>query len=174
MTLTRTERLLLANQNRILEALCPDDAEYFSQRREALESGYELSYHTMFEHISESTLSEEGCQEVLDILTMFTDLKYFVSKIDDVSGINAFYLEFPGFDANEEGKYYGYANYFCDLGRFETLEGAGKKNSHGPFLGTYRRMLAEWRQCRTKDAIGMYNLTKDDLIRIVNAAPLSK
>lgn len=174
MTLTTTERLILSNQYRILEALYPDEADYFAQRREAVESGYELSYHTVFEHITDSTLSEKECQEVLDILTMFSDLKHFASKLEDLSGINTFYLDFPGFDANEEGKQYGYANYFCDLGRFENLEGAGKKNSHGPFLIAYRRMLAQWKACKREHGIGMLELTKDDLIRIIDAAPLEK
>ena len=43
-----TERLLLANQCKILEKLYPSDADHYAARREALERGYTLEYSSVF------------------------------------------------------------------------------------------------------------------------------
>jgi hypothetical protein len=51
MKLTRTERWILVNQYRILEALYPDEAKWFAENREALSSGYELHYRGMIDFI---------------------------------------------------------------------------------------------------------------------------
>ncbi len=51
MKLTRTERWILSNQYRILEALYPDERGSLEKARIALESGYELEYDGMSQRI---------------------------------------------------------------------------------------------------------------------------
>lgn len=67
MKLSRTERWMLSNQYRILEALYPADAGSYARHREALESGYELHYDWMIGSIydDKDTLSSEDCREVM-------------------------------------------------------------------------------------------------------------
>ena len=54
---TRVERLLLANQYKILERLDPDEADYYTRHRIALERGYEGDYEEVAGVIAKETLS---------------------------------------------------------------------------------------------------------------------
>jgi len=98
MKLNLTERWVLSNQYQILGALYPDQAEFYSQAREAVENGYELNYKWITEYIDENGLSSEGCLEVLDILRMFSSLQRAYGRIADKSDVPE--AIFPGFDAN--------------------------------------------------------------------------
>src|SRR3546814_8285721 len=52
--LSRKERLFLSNQMRILEALYPEEAQYISTQRVAVERGYEFLYDfELMSHIYE-------------------------------------------------------------------------------------------------------------------------
>src|SRR3546814_7990310 len=72
--LSRKERLFLSNQMRILEALYPEEAQYISTQRVAVERGYEFLYD--FELMSniyegDDTLSSDEAKTVWDKLEMF-------------------------------------------------------------------------------------------------------
>jgi len=45
---------LLINQYKILERLCPGEAEHYAQLRTALERGYALEYSDLFEDMNPS------------------------------------------------------------------------------------------------------------------------
>lgn len=166
MKFTRTERLILSNQYRILEALYPDEARDFAAAGEALTRGYELHYVWIAEHVYEDVMTEEECREVLDILQMYDYLKIAYDDLADKSGIDERRLRFGGFDGNSEGKQVGYARYFCthDGPRYQNLDKGDDFNSHCPSLDRHRRMLAEW--MRSADRL---NLAKDDILRITTA-----
>lgn len=167
MQLSRTERWMLANQYKILEALYPDEAAYYEKSRTALERGYEMEYPWLCEHIYEETLSVEECREVLDILEMFSNLKYSYEKLQDKSGIDEYRISFSGFDGNNEGAYLDYADHYCnreDDIRYPELGFPKDLNSHAPLLGGYRRMLEEWRTSKDK-----LHLSKTEIIRITEA-----
>lgn len=51
-----------------------------------------------------------------------------------------------------------------DEERFSWLNYAKDFDSHSPILGAYQRMLTEWEKSNTP-----YQLTKDDVIRIIDA-----
>lgn len=146
MKLTVKERLMFANQMKILEALYPDEAEYYKNHREALESGYELHYNWIFEHFSDG-LTEKECNEVLDILEMYyrmiVTFKHLPSERKKELKIKE--LSFPGFDGNNETSQLSYAIYFMhDLNRFSEVRDDSEfpdYNSHSPTLNTYRKML---------------------------------
>ncbi len=170
MQLTRAERWILSNQYRILEALYPKEAEYLAYGRKALECGYELEYDGLAEAVYEDShcLSSEGCEEVLDILQMFSSLKDSYEALEDKSGIDVNAMTFRGFSGNDEGKQMAYAHYFCgkDGGRFTDLERGDNFDSHFPYLDVYRRMLREWHNSDNK-----YQLSKEDIARIAAARP---
>jgi len=165
MDLSKIERYMIANQLKILEKLYPDEANYYSQHRKAIEEGYALHYSWIFEHIMDGLTIDE-CKEVLDILDMFRALRDAYERLEDKNIIDFNKIKFIGFDGNYETKYLMYATYFIvDLNRYDELKVKGKYpdfNSHVPMIDKYRSMLSKWKDSRNK-----YELSKDDLIRII-------
>jgi uncharacterized protein YfbU (UPF0304 family) len=160
LKLTRAERVLLANQYRLLEVLVPDESEYFAQRREIVQQGYAIHYSEIDQWFYEE-MSPEASREILDILNMFRALTNAASRKLSVGEK----LGFEGFDGNEESSEFGYVTFLVEtLKRFTEIN-ANKLNSHWPMLGRYRAMLAEWRECKEK-----YELTQAEIDRIATAA----
>jgi len=165
MEFSRKERLILCNQCLILEKLYPEDAEGYAQTRKALEKGWALHYSALAQNIYEDGLSEQECQEVLDILSMYSFLTFAYKKLKDTEGIDEQSIKFDGFDGNSETSRMGYVRYFIkDLGRFPELDSGGDFNSHIPRIHRYQKMLREWQLSSDK-----FELTKDDIIRITSA-----
>ena len=148
MELNEKDRLIIANQLKILEKLYPEEADYYAKHRKAVEQGYKLHYSWLVEHFYDE-MTEDECREVLDILDMYRAIAFSFKKLQDKSGIDERSVRFAGFDGNNEGKQFSYAQYFIvDLGRFEELSCDAKYpdfNSHREMLGKYRRMLQKWR-----------------------------
>jgi uncharacterized protein YfbU (UPF0304 family) len=147
MQLDKKDRLIIANQLKILERLYPEEASYYAQHRTAVENGYSLHYSWLVENFYDE-MTEAECREVLDILDMYRAVTFSYKKIEDPSGIEDYWLKFRGFDGNNESKQFSYVQYFItDLGRFEELKYEAEYadfNSHMPTLEKYRRMLSHW------------------------------
>jgi hypothetical protein len=147
MQLDKKDRLIIANQLKILEKLYPEEATYYAQHRKAVENGYSLHYSWLVENFYEE-MTEAECREVLDILDMYRAITFSYKKISDTSGIQDSWLKFRGFDGNKESKQFSYVQYFIsDLGRFPELKYEAEYpdfNSHMPTLVKYRRMLDHW------------------------------
>lgn len=167
LKLTTVERMILANQCRILEKLYPDEADSYANWREAVVNGYSQQYGHIPEWFSTEEMSNEECQEVLDILTMFDDLNYSYNNLKDKGGIQKIQVEFPGFDGNNESKYLAYANYYIQkIDRFPHFQQMGGcPNSHSHRLIGYRKMLEAWRPIQ-KD--GAY-LSSEQIMKIYEA-----
>ncbi|MDU6983957.1 MAG: YfbU family protein [Terrisporobacter othiniensis] len=165
--LSRIERLMLSNQYRILEKLYPDEAEYYENNRKAIEEGFELHYDDCFSVLSEDIMTEDECNEVIDILNMYRALT-FSNK--EEYGIDSYDIKFDGFDLNDEYecKRVVYARYFInDLDRFHELKYGNNYadcNSHCLRMDKYRRMLKIWRSLDKN----YKTLTKDEMLKIVN------
>lgn len=167
--LSLIERQLFVQQLKILAELKPKERTYYTKHINALEQGYEFHYGEVFDNLSE-TMSPRECREILDILDMFSDLRFSYSLLDDKSEIDAEEIEFAGFDGNHELKQMQYAEY-CTLerDRFNSLHSRIKKhgvNSHWPMLEEYRRMLPIWRKRKT---LGRPPLKKADVKAIIEA-----
>lgn len=150
ISLSKEERLILANQLKILEKLYPEEAEYYSQSRKALEEGYALHYRTVFQDIYDE-MPESDSQEVIDILNMYRAMCFSTQKAENKDVLEKLPLfQFPGFDANEELNQFMYTQYYIvDLNRFQELcygDSMPEFNSHEPMLETYRSMLKAWRE----------------------------
>jgi uncharacterized protein YfbU (UPF0304 family) len=173
MKLTRVERLILSNQYKILEFLDRQNASDYASRRAIIESGYELHYEDSAQHISpeKHCLTEDDCREVIDILSMFRDLKQSYEALSDKGGVEPWSIEFRGFDSNHEARQLGYCRFFCDSdgGRFTELNRGDDFNSHAPILDAYRRMLEVWRPI-VRQGRGR-SLTIDQIREIVRALP---
>lgn len=167
MTLTKLQRLLLINQFKILERLYPDEADYYESLRIALKNGYSRNYDDLFQWIN-NDLPYDECNEVFEILCMYSHINLSYRNLEDKSNIDASNIKFPGFDGNNEGKQLCYAKYLMDkLGKFDELHDSNEHpayNSHTQMLGKYRQMLTEWNSCQDK-----YRLTADEITNILNA-----
>ena len=167
MKLDLKDRLIISNQLKILERLYPDEAEYYSQHRTAVERGYSLHYSWLVEHFHDE-MTDAECSEVLNVLDMYRAIAFSYDKLTDKSGIDEYFLEFKGFDGNNESKQFSYVQYFIlGLGRFNELRYGAKYpdfNSHMPTLEKYRKMLEEW------DQLGKpIELNKKTLIQLLGA-----
>lgn len=173
MELTKTERLIISNQLKILKSLYPEEADGYEEQITALESGYELHYDGIVEHI-EDGLSEKECREILDILNMYRAMHFSHQRMKD-EGIEIDEdvereIEFLGFDGNNESSRMGYVRYFIfELGRFSELVGGSKFvdfNSHGAMtLENYQRMLGVWRGQENRQ-----DLNQEQLKEIIDAS----
>ena len=171
MKLTRVERWIISHQYRILEKLYPDEAEHLAVDREAIERGYEAHYDEAAQEVFDvpHVMTEEDCQEVLDILSMFRAIKFSMETMEDKSGILDWAAKFRGFDGNNEGKQLAYTEYYClKIGRFDELHLADF-NSHSPELEVYRRMLAAWEQLPSERRYSA-NLTREEIAEITSQA----
>ena len=164
MDLDLKDRIILANQYRILEKLNPDEADHYAQNVKILESGYALDYARFGEHFSEE-MSVDDCREVRDILDMYRSLKNAYSELTDKNGIDPTDWDFRGFDGNDEGSQFSYASFLIEVqGRWRESK-IPDINSHWPTLNRYRRMLKEWHASEEK-----HSLTGEDVRRILQHA----
>ena len=167
MELTKKERLILSNQFKILEKLYPEEADFYSVQREAIEEGFALHYDDAVKLFAEEMTNEE-CKEVIDILDMFRALHYSYENLDseEKDEIDEYKIEFHGFDGNNETKQMAYTEYFINkLDRFEELRDNSEfpdYNSHSRVLSEYRRMYNKWSEFDNKR-----NLTKEEIEYII-------
>lgn len=156
MTLTKTERLILANQYRILGHLDPENADYYGRSQKALERGYESAIDNLFEPIVDG-LSASQCSFVINVMAMYDALQRSQMSAGDASGVTANEVRFPGFDGNNETDYMSYARFVVDHeDRFTSLETTGHGfNSHMPSRGRYQAMLGEWQSLGKSYELGV-------------------
>jgi uncharacterized protein len=96
---------------------------------------------------------------------MYEALAEAYKELTDKSGINARDVLFHGFSGNEETKYLLYARFLRDrLGLWKKLDVSQSDDldGHYPSLDKYRAMLDRW-----KASHDLYQLTKEDIVRIV-------
>ena len=169
MRLTLTERLLLANQLRILELLDPAEASHYKQQRQAIEDGYELEYGGIAQSISSTPMSTDECSAVMDVLDMYRDLTFSARSANADGGE----VRFPGFDGNNEPRELGYVMYLFSAERWKELQRDGGVNSHAPMKDRYRRMLNVWRRIRRHGdpnrPATQRDLTADEIRQIIDA-----
>lgn len=140
--LTDVERLLLANQFRILDKLEPD--EHYRLAAEALTRGYEGLYQRLVFHLSEP-LPERVVTEVYDIFEMYCGLTdaYEHRGVKKPKGLHPV---FEGFDGVHD-PHHGVGNFLVkDLGLWPELK-KGPMNSHSSTtLPSYLKMVAVWKK----------------------------
>lgn len=150
MELSKKDRLILFNQYKILEALYPEEADFYALNREIVESGYKIHYSDISQNIS-NEMNIEDSKEVLNILDMYRALYFSVEEYK--KGVDKKYkgieIKFPGFDGNSEAEQLVYAKFYLHkMQRFEELHHSGEYpdyNSHSYTLSQYRKMLEKWK-----------------------------
>ena len=163
MELTFVERVILANQFKILEKLYPEEADSYSQNREIIEHGYKLHYTEICDYFFKE-MDEENSREVLDILDMYRSFYY---SFEEYKKTRDDYLNkkiyFPGFDGNNETNQLVYAKFFMHkMGRFEELQHQGAYpdyNTHSLTMHIYIKMLEYWKSLGDN----RFNLSSNDV-----------
>ncbi len=152
MDLTKKDRLIIANQLKILQNQNPNSHEEYNNQIKVLENGYALHYDEIFNEIG-NELSRNECLEVLKILEMrevlidsFNALK---DEGADLGELTEEKVRFHGFSGNEETLQMSYTRYFInDLERHHIFRDGNLKNdfnSHCPMLDIYNKQVYSWK-----------------------------
>lgn len=167
--LSKIERLILANQYKILKIL--ENTSEYDEIIKILEEGYEIFYDEILGHIFDELPESEG-QFVLDILSFYDIVvePYKQKNPNDHEIINHPYSYFKGFDGNSETKYMAFVRFLIeDQKKFSFVAKYAKKtdnfNSHFPMLDKYRKMVELWESKYNKK----YDLKREEILDILNA-----
>ncbi|HDR7595222.1 TPA: YfbU family protein [Bacillus mycoides] len=141
-TLSKHERLILANQYEILFRLAKDEDEKinFTNLRDIFTSGYSRYYSHATEFFSEE-VSPQECKFVIQVLNLYRDL-YFSRKRNKeaLTSIAEENVLFKGFDLNDDvgSKYYSFYKFIVEQqGGYDYIRELIKEgkiegyNSHG-------------------------------------------
>jgi uncharacterized protein len=164
--LSLKDRLILANQYRMLEMLDEKQSGRHAVHREILTSAMETHYVTLLDDFA-NDLNLDVSHEVMDILAMFTRLRLSFEHLTGASKVAEQEIRFSGFHPEFESEMLGFANFYMKkLGRHRWLSESLNEGleSAVPMLDVYRRMLTAWK------SIGMSKVLSDDEIGQIIAA----
>jgi uncharacterized protein len=176
MKLTDVERTLLINQLSILKILDPNDARRYDEKLEILRDGYEIFYDDVVGNLS--TVSDEDCRFVIQVLTMYRQLNNYIRKHpEDVEVAKHPWARFAGFSGNDETMLMAFTQFLIKTqGKFDEQlpneRDTDGFNSHAPLRGIYERMLAVYKAL--KDELEpMAGPTREQVMSILTAAKRS-
>ena len=166
--LTESERLLMANQFKILAKLAPEQEEDYLQKAEIVEAGYPDLYHELFSGLLEETPSEV-CEETHEILTMYRAINNVISQLTDEQkeALNLRAIEFDGFDANHDKHYY-FMKFMLEKmdGMYEEYQGMYLNSHTATSLPRYKRIHEAYRNIIENNG---YPLRIEHLPELINA-----
>jgi len=145
--MTKTERVLIANQNRILAFLDTNDSENYLLKAEIAEKGYEGLYEKLFESINEE-VPKEICDETYEILTMYQVINNLTSSLlpEQKEQVDMKKIRFEGFDLNND-KHYFFMKFIVEkTEQYEEYKDAYLNSNSISSLRKYRQMLTAYKQ----------------------------
>lgn len=169
MELTKKDRVFLINQYRILLHLDPENKSHYEELIEILQNGYAIFYSDIDEWVFEEMSIDDG-DFVIEILNIYRHIEDYKRKNpDDKEVTEHHYAIFPGFDGNEEGKFFGFVRFLIEKqDKWGEQKAYWRKtdglNSHAPMVNKYKRMIAVW-----KETGGGYNFDRERVLKILNA-----
>ncbi|WP_067705718.1 MULTISPECIES: YfbU family protein [unclassified Erwinia] len=164
MEMTAPQRLILANQYKIMSMLDPDNAESYRRQQTIIERGYGLQMRELDREFG--ALSEAQCRTLIDIMEMHHALHVSWTNLKDPSVIEARRLMFHGFDAATEAQLLGYVRFMVHVeGRYTHFDSSLHGfNAQTPMWEKYQRMLTVWHTCPRQ-----YHLSANEIAQIINA-----
>lgn len=157
LKLTKVERLLLANQLRILEILDPEKSN--KAHRKAIERGYSAHYADAFHALDGDEVSAADSEFVRSVLDMHRALMSSNDKLPKAERRKSREVRIRGFDGNGEAALLAYARYLVkDLGLYEEQDEV--PNSHTPTRQRYATMLGEWTRSRDKNELAGVDIAR--------------
>ena len=106
MEMTATQRLILANQYKLMGLLEPANAAKYQRLETIVKGGFALELKELDKDFSD--LSESECRTVLDTLEMYHALQVSYNNLVDKSALTPHRLQFAGYCAVREKKYLNY------------------------------------------------------------------
>lgn len=172
MELSLKERLFLYNQYEILKLLNiedEDEQKRYERYQKIVSEGYKYNYSDLTDGFADD-VPDKTCEFVWDVLQMYRTLynSYYDLNEIEKKQIDLDDITYKGFDGNEEGDYYSYANFILeDMGRYDEIYKNGKAelNSHYNVLNEYSEMLDKWKDLK----VGRYDtLTFEQMQYIIS------
>ena len=171
----RVSMVMQLENRRLLETLVGDKMSLnraiwnAEETQDALMSGYAMDYRFLLGRIDRDELTDEEARSVHDTLATFRDLKWSAEQIGDKKLIER--TQFPGFDARNDHKRFGYANFLVRNGKWPEL-GTNNEvpNSHGE-QGDYEKLVMRHREIRNQKPEGSYQqvlLSRTDIDYILD------
>ncbi|MET1248202.1 YfbU family protein [Sporolactobacillus sp. STCC-11] len=166
--LSKTERLILANQYIILRKLDTHSTAEFDGIIEALINGYPYIYNDYFSYVNDN-IDEAVETNVVHVLSMFRNLYTSYQQLpeDEKNTIDESEVVFSGFDGNNEASHYAFAD--CLINKYDRFNEVkelikNKKledlHAHFPTLPRYNRLLERWFSIQ-KEKEGQFSSSED-------------
>lgn len=168
MELSAAERLILANQYRILQRLETKPRNDYERSIEILENGYTEYYGFVVQYLEIDPFPVSIATEVHDILAMFAQLQWVKDSLYDPTLTESPLYQFWGFDGNNSSRHLEYAQFLHKMREFKDLDDLLLLNSHSDNIETYRAMVAAWKSL-PEGRWGL-QMTTEDVRSILNAA----
>lgn len=168
MKISKSDRLVLINQYRILSNLDKSEADHYEELIKILESGYAIFYSQLDEWISDE-MPEEESRLVLDVLDLYRAIEDVKRASKDSRLLTHSYSYFKGFDGNNETEHMGFCRFLIEKqGKFQEQKQYLLKNdnlnSHVPMREKYSRMLEVARHLPNK-----WTMSVDEALRVLDA-----
>lgn len=164
MEMTSTQRLILANQYKLMGLLDPNNTKKYQRLEAIVKGGFSLELKELDKEFFD--ISETECRTVLGTLEMYNALQVSYNNLTDKSAVSSHRLQFPGYCAVREKKYLNYLRFITGVeGRYqEFMRCAHGCDSQTPMWDKYGNMLAVWRACPHE-----YHLSVVEIQNILNA-----
>ncbi|MDU8925072.1 YfbU family protein [Pasteurellaceae bacterium LIM206] len=166
MEMSITQRLILANQYKLMGLLDPTNAQKYQRLERIVKGGFALELKELDKEFS--NISEEECRIVLDTLEMYNALQVSYNNLpdNDKSALNPHRLQFVGYCAVREKKYLDYLRFITSVeGKYqEFMHCEHGCDSQTPMWDKYIKMLDVWRACPHE-----YHLSMAEIQNILNA-----
>lgn len=164
MEMTTIQRLILANQYKLLGLLDPANEKQYTRAEMIVRGGFDRELKALSQDFSE--ISEQDCQTVLDTLEMYKALHVSYNNLADKSGVTPHRLMFAGYCAVREKKYLNYLRFISGVeGQYqEFMQCEHGCDSQTPMWDKYIKMLDVWRTCPHA-----YHLSMQEIQNILNA-----
>jgi hypothetical protein len=165
MSLSKTERLLLSNQYKLLALLDKESTDHYKKLQAIVENGYSIFYSQLDEHISDE-MPEENSRLVLDILDLYRAIgDFIIAHPEDQTIKSHAWSTFKGFGGNQECEHLGFTNFLIRIeGKYQEQDHKQGFNSHMPCSDKYRRMIEKW-----AESDHSFTLSQAQILDILNA-----
>lgn len=143
LVLTLKDRLMLANQYRILEGIYPKEAARYAACRKIVEIGFTGQYDRLIGSMS-SEMSPDDGELVAKVLELYRALHQSFGQLRDREGLDSQRIQFCGFDRQTEAPLMQLAQHLVpEIERSSAFQHCFFE-SREPMAARYRRMLSIW------------------------------
>ena len=145
--LTTQERMILANQCKIIEALYDGERDDYARMREALEMGIAAEIDSCFVRFTENLITREVSSSVHDVLLMYGHLADAIERHGTDGIDNAGWLRFKGYDGNNEYEHLAYCRYILkDPERYRGVVERGDVLRRKRVGNHFLKIHSDWRR----------------------------